>query len=91
MEQDDLLRMLTHQIHDKLVAYSRIWNRRSLHKFYAREASWKLVKSILKLNLNSAEMDSLTTWRSPMTVIKLMEKCRRMKRPQFLSKNWISS
>ena len=27
-EQGDLLRMFTHQIHDNLVAFSRIWSRR---------------------------------------------------------------
>ena len=36
---------------------------------------------ISKKDLNSAEMDTLTTSRSP----------RRMKRPQFTSKNWTHS
>ena len=35
-EQGDLFGMLTHQIHDKWVAYFRIWSRRGLHRFYGR-------------------------------------------------------
>ena len=33
-------RMLTHQIHDNWVAYSRIWSRRSLHRFYGRAQTY---------------------------------------------------
>ena len=36
-EQGDLL-MLTHQIHDNWVAYSRIWSRRSLHRFLRKSS-----------------------------------------------------
>ena len=43
---------------------------------------------ISKKDLNSAELETVTTSRSPMTP---MEKCRRMKRPQFMSKNWKNS
>ena len=37
---------------------------------------------ISKKDLNSAELETETTLRSPMTV-QPMVKCRRMKRPQF--------
>ena len=30
----------THQIHDNWVAYSRIWSRRSLHRFYGRAQTY---------------------------------------------------
>ena len=42
---------------------------------------------ISKKDLNSAELETVTTSRSPTT--QPMVKCRRMKRPQFImSKNW---
>ena len=46
---------------------------------------------ISKKDLNSAELETGTTSRIPMTVITAKEKCRRMKRPQCTSKNWIYS
>ena len=46
---------------------------------------------ISKKDLNSDELETLTTSRSPTTVTTAMEKCRRMKRPQCTSKNWIYS
>ena len=46
---------------------------------------------ISKKDLNSAELDTLTTSRSPTTVITANVKCRRMKRAQFMSKNWACS
>ena len=46
---------------------------------------------ISKKDLNVAEMDTLTKSCSPTIVVIPMEKCRRMKRPQFTSKNWIYS
>ena len=39
-ERFDLSWMLTHQIHDNWVAYSRIWSRRSLHRFYGRAQTY---------------------------------------------------
>ena len=36
IEQGDLFRTLTHQVHDNWVAYFRIWSRRSLHRFCGR-------------------------------------------------------
>ena len=36
IERRDPLKTITHQIHDNWVAYSRIWSRRSLHRFYGR-------------------------------------------------------
>ena len=39
IEQEDLLWMSTHQIHDNWVAYSRIWSR-SLHRFYGRAQTY---------------------------------------------------
>ena len=44
-----------------------------------------------KKNLNSAELETVTTSRSPTTVITAMTKCRRMKRQLCMSKNWIDS
>ena len=45
---------------------------------------------ISKKDLNSAELETVTTSRSPMTVIIADgEVCRRMKRLQFMSENWI--
>ena len=46
---------------------------------------------ISKKDLNSAKLETVTTSRSPTTVITTVEKFRRMKRPQFMSKNWIYS
>ena len=40
-------------------------------------------------DLNSAELESVTTSRSPTTVSAANGE--RMKRPQFMSKNWIFS
>ena len=39
-EQGDPLWMFTHQIHDNWVAYSRIWSRRSLHRFHGRAQTY---------------------------------------------------
>ena len=39
-ERGDPLYTITHQIHDKWVAYSRIWSRRSLHRFYGRAQTY---------------------------------------------------
>ena len=39
---------------------------------------------ISKKDLNSAELETVTTSRSPTTVITAMVKCRRMNRPQFM-------
>ena len=36
MNASSVITTLTHQIHDNWVAYSRIWSRRSLHRFYGR-------------------------------------------------------
>ena len=101
-----------HGIHDNWVAFSKIWSRRSLQEQGAREAAWKLAKSVFKLkeheraaffsplenrclpastlkpeerefvvdsgasmhmiskkDLNSAELETVTTSRSPTTVI----------------------
>ena len=45
---------------------------------------------ISKKDLNSAEMDTLTTTsRSPTTVITANGEVQTMKKPQFMSKNWI--
>ena len=45
---------------------------------------------ISKKDLNSAELETVTTSRSPTTLPMVM--CRRMKRPQFIvSKNWVHS
>ena len=41
---------------------------------------------ISKKDLSDAEMDTLTKSCSPPIVITAMEKCKRMKRPQFMSK-----
>ena len=38
-EQGDLFWMLTHEIHYNLVAYFRIWSRRSLHRFLRKSSS----------------------------------------------------
>ena len=47
---------------------------------------------ITKKDLDSAEMDTLTKSCSPTIVITAnCEVCRRMKRPQLMSKNWINS
>ena len=46
---------------------------------------------ISKKDLSNAEMDTLTKSCSPTIVITAMEKCRRMKRQQCMSKNWIYS
>ena len=40
LEQRDLLWMFIHLIHDNWVAYSRIWSRRSLHRFYGRAQTY---------------------------------------------------
>ena len=40
IERGDLLFTLTHQIHNNWVAYSRIWSRRSLHRFYGRAQTY---------------------------------------------------
>ena len=51
----------------------------------AREAAWRLAKSIRKLKVHER-----ATFFSPSENRCLsMEKCRRMKRSQFMSKNWI--
>ena len=39
-EQGDLFWTLSHQVHDNLVAYSRIWSRRSLHRFCGRAQTY---------------------------------------------------
>ena len=44
-----------------------------------------------KKDLNSAELETVTTSRSPMTEKKPTVKCRRMKRLQFLSEGWKNS
>ena len=45
---------------------------------------------ISKKDLNSAILEPLTTSCSPTVVIlQPVEKCRRMKRQQCMSKNWI--
>ena len=46
---------------------------------------------INKMDLNSAEMDTLTKSCSLQLSTQPIKKCRRMKRPQFMSKNWIYS
>ena len=43
-----LLRKLTHQIHDNWVAYSRIWSRRSLHRFCGRGQTYGNQSDVLK-------------------------------------------
>ena len=40
IERWDPLYTITHQIHDNWVAYSRIWSRRSLHRFYGRAQTY---------------------------------------------------
>ena len=46
---------------------------------------------ISKNDLNSAELETVTTSRSPTTVITANGEVQTMKRPQFMSKNWIYS
>ena len=46
---------------------------------------------ISKKDLTSAELETVTTSRSPMTVLQPMVKCRWMKRLQFMSESWIYS
>ena len=41
IERWDPLYTITHQIHDNLVAYPRIWSRRSLHRFYGRAQTYR--------------------------------------------------
>ena len=43
---------------------------------------------ISKKDLNNAELETVTTSRSPTTVKTAVVKCSRMKRPQFMSKDW---
>ena len=52
--------------------------------------SYASMHMISKKDLNCDQMDTLTKSCSSTTVMT-MEKCRRMKRPQFMSKNWIYS
>ena len=40
IERGDPLYTPTHQIHDNWVVYSRIWSRRSLHRFYGRAQTY---------------------------------------------------
>ena len=40
IERGDPLYTLTHQMHDNWVEYSRIWSRRSLHRFYGRAQTY---------------------------------------------------
>ena len=40
IERRDPLKTLTHQIHDNWVAYSKIWSRQSLHRFYGRAQTY---------------------------------------------------
>ena len=51
--------------------------------------SGALMHMISKKDLNSAELETVTTSRSPTTVITTNGKCRRMKRQLCMSKNWI--
>ena len=44
---------------------------------------------ISKKDLNSAELETVTTTRSPTTVITATGEAQTMKRPQFMSKNWV--
>ena len=46
---------------------------------------------ISKKDLSDAELGTLTTSCSPTIVMTAREKCRRMKRLQCMSKNWIHS
>ena len=46
---------------------------------------------ISKKDLNSAELETVTTSRSPTTEKQPIVKCRRMKRLQFMSKIWLYS
>ena len=45
---------------------------------------------ISKKDLNSAELETVTTSKSPTTLVAANGevKCRRMKRPPCMSKNW---
>ena len=45
-EQDDLFWTLTRQVHDNWVAYFRIWNRRSLHRFYWRAQTYENLSEV---------------------------------------------
>ena len=46
---------------------------------------------ISEKDVNSAELEIVTTWRSPGRFVQPMVKCRRMKRHSFMSKNWTYS
>ena len=46
---------------------------------------------ISKKDLNSADLETVTTSRSPTTVLTANGEVRCVKRPQFVSKNWIYS
>ena len=48
IEQWDLLRMFTQQIHDNWFAYSRMWSRRSLHRFYGRAQTYGNRSDVIK-------------------------------------------